>query len=111
MSDEPELLALRARNATLEGACRSAGICMSCLYGAADPIGCTDCLGTGWDGGDPRSQIEVLESRVAKLAAAVLLFHRGGPWTMDDMKAWEALTGSREVTTKALCDFARKAQA
>jgi len=75
-----DILALRDRNAALEGTCRSAGLCMSCLYGAADPIGCTDCLGTGWDGGDPRSQIEVLEARVAKLEAALkeIEFH-GGP--------------------------------
>jgi hypothetical protein len=66
-----EIAALRDRNAALEGTCRSAGICMSCLYGASDPIGCTDCLGTGWDGGDPHRQIEVLEARVAKLEAAL----------------------------------------
>jgi hypothetical protein len=60
-------------NAALEGTCRSARLCMSCLYGAPDPIGCTDCLGTGWDGGDPHSQIEVLEARVAKLEAALEL--------------------------------------
>ena len=64
---EDELLALRDRNAALEGICSAAGLCMSCLYGAPDPIGCTDCLGTGWDGGDPHNQIEVLEARVAKL--------------------------------------------
>ena len=71
--------ALRARVATLEATCRSAGVCMSCLYGAPDPIGCTDCLGTGWDGGDPRSQIEVLEARVAKLEAALKSI-----WEQDD---------------------------
>jgi predicted NUDIX family NTP pyrophosphohydrolase len=44
------------------------------------------------------------------LAAAVLLFHRGGPWTAEDQAAWVALTGTPDVTTKALCDFARKVQ-
>ena len=76
--DDPDLLALmdeyevlRARVATLESICRGAGVCMSCLYGAPDPIGCTDCLGTGWDGGSPYEQIKVLEARVAKLEAAL----------------------------------------
>ena len=46
-----------------------------------------------------------------RLAAAVLLFHRGGPWTLDDMEAWEELTDTHEATTKSLCDFARKVQA
>ena len=46
-----------------------------------------------------------------KLVTAVLLFHRGGPWTDADAVAWEALTGTWEVTTKVLCDFARKVQA
>jgi|HubBroStandDraft_6_1064221.scaffolds.fasta_scaffold1614879_2 hypothetical protein len=45
------------------------------------------------------------------LAAAVLLFHRGGPWTAADTQAWQALTGTTDATTKSLCDFARKAQA
>ena len=66
---EAERDALRARVAKLEGTCRSAGICMSCLYGSPDPLGCTDCLGTGWDGGSPHDQIKVLEARVAKLEA------------------------------------------
>ena len=63
--------ALRAKVAALEATCRSAGICMSCLYGVPDPIGCTDCLGTGWDGGSPYDQIKVLEARVTKLEAAL----------------------------------------
>lgn len=28
------------------------GVCMSCIHGAPDPQGCTDCLGTGWDRGE-----------------------------------------------------------
>ena len=75
---------LRDRNAALEGICRSAGICMSCLYGAPDPIGCTDCLGTGWDGGDPHSQIKVLEARVAKLEAALRFLFEGTKWKSVD---------------------------
>jgi hypothetical protein len=42
------------------------------------------------------------------LAAAVLLFHRGGEWTAQDRVAWQVLTGSEDATTKSLCDFARK---
>ena len=46
--------------------------CRACV-GAPDLIvgAVTDCLNTGWDGGDPHSQIEVLEARVAKLEAAL----------------------------------------
>ena len=46
-----------------------------------------------------------------KLAAAVLLFHRGGTWTDNDRQMWRALTDTDEATTKTLCDFARKVQA
>jgi hypothetical protein len=43
-----------------------------------------------------------------RLARAVLLFHRSGPWT-DDMRAeWLMLTGQHEATTKVLCDLARR---
>jgi hypothetical protein len=43
-----------------------------------------------------------------RLARAVLLFHRSGPWTPEDRQMWTALTGEAEATTKALCDLARK---
>jgi hypothetical protein len=46
-----------------------------------------------------------------KLAAAVLLFHRGGAWTDNDRQMWTALTDTHEATAKTLCDFARKVQA
>ena len=79
------IAALRDRNAALEGICRSAGLCMSCLYGAPDLIvGCTDCLNTGWDGGDPHSQIEVLEARVAQLEAALRSLAEGTKWKSID---------------------------
>jgi hypothetical protein len=42
------------------------------------------------------------------LAAAVLLFHRGGEWTAQDKIAWQVLTGNEDASTKSLCDFARK---
>jgi predicted NUDIX family NTP pyrophosphohydrolase len=43
-----------------------------------------------------------------RLARAVLLFHRGGPWTDDDRAAWRIVTGEDEATTKVLCDLARE---
>ena len=47
--------------------------------------------------------------RADLLARAVLLFHRGGPWTPEDRAAWKELTGSDEATTRTLCDLARQA--
>jgi hypothetical protein len=43
-----------------------------------------------------------------RLARAVLLFHRGGPWSPEDRAAWEALAGATEATTVTLCDLARR---
>jgi hypothetical protein len=48
-----------------------------------------------------------------RLARAVLLFHRGGPWTDADRVAWLELTGQQtascaEATTKVLGDLARE---
>lgn len=45
-----------------------------------------------------------------RLARAVLLFHRGGPWTPEDHHAWASLTGTWLCTTKNLCDLARKVE-
>lgn len=47
-------------------------------------------------------------SDAERLARAVLLFHRGGPWSAWDSEVWRVLTGSRDVTAKALCNFARR---
>jgi hypothetical protein len=33
---------------------KSFGACMSCYDGAPEPIGCTDCLNTGYEGGAPQ---------------------------------------------------------
>jgi hypothetical protein len=95
---------LRDRNAALEGICRSAGLCMSCLYGAPNPLGCTDCLGTGWDGGDPHSQIEVLEARVAKLEAALKPLHEYAASVWFD----EARTTDEEIELMAIARAALK---
>lgn len=50
-------------------------------------------------------------SDAALLARAVLLYHRGGPWTAEDAGTWLGLTGSPEATTRALCDLARRVRA
>jgi hypothetical protein len=47
-------------------------------------------------------------SDAEKLAQAVLLFHRGGPWTAQDSETWLAVTGEPDVTNRVLCDLARK---
>ena len=47
-------------------ACQSAGVCMSCVLRAPEPYGCTDCLNTGFDGGDPREQIKAVEAALAR---------------------------------------------
>ena len=48
------------------------------------------------------------EDRFSKLSRAVLMFHRGGPWTMSMAEEWKNLTGYEFATIKTLCDFARK---
>ena len=42
-----------------------------------------------------------------RLARAVLLYHRGGPWLNYDREVWWGLTGEREITTRKLCELAR----
>lgn len=46
-----------------------------------------------------------------RLARAVLLFHRGVPWSDEDIAIWKALTGEWDATTKVLCDLARRVRA
>lgn len=45
---------------------------------------------------------------LVRLAKAVHLFHHGGPWTPEDARDWEALTGSKDATSRTLCDFAER---
>jgi hypothetical protein len=47
-------------------------------------------------------------SDAERLARAVLMFHQGSPWLPSDAISWQALTGERDCTTKALCDLARQ---
>ena len=43
-----------------------------------------------------------------RLARAVLLFFRGGPWTDNDRAVWVSMTGRPTPTAATLCDFARE---
>lgn len=48
------------------------------------------------------------QERLGRVALAVLMFHRGGPWTVEDRAEWTKLTGEVECTTRALCDFTKE---
>ena len=43
-----------------------------------------------------------------RLARAVLLFFRGGPWSDNDRAVWETMTGYPTPTAATLCEFARE---
>lgn len=45
-----------------------------------------------------------------RLAKAVILFLRGGPWLPEDQETWRTLTGSPLATTKTLADLARQVE-
>ena len=49
-------------------------------------------------------------SDAERLARAVLLFYGTG-WSETDGRDWQALTGSREASTRSLCDLARRVRA
>jgi len=64
---------------TYRDACKSTGICMTCVLGAPDTFGCTDCLDTGWDGGAPAgfapdAEITRLRAEVARKDEALKPF-------------------------------------
>jgi hypothetical protein len=46
-----------------------------------------------------------------KVVDSLLLFHESGSWTDEERLRWIELTGTREATTKTLCDAARRALA
>lgn len=49
--------------------------------------------------------------REVELEAAlslVLEFHSATPWTPERTEAWRTITGTDEVTTRAMCDHIRK---
>ena len=75
----------------------------------AAPAGC-------WRTGGPAASLPRTGGRAPltdaqRLAEAVLLFHRGGHWTLGDRRRWLQLTGSADCTSKALCNLARAVQA
>jgi hypothetical protein len=47
-------------------------------------------------------------SQAERLARAVILFFRGGPWSEQDRELWRHYTGSDDATTRTLCDLARR---
>lgn len=63
--------ALRTERDAYRSACKHAGVCMTCVLGAPDTFGCTDCLNTGWDGGDPHAQLAAAEAKAARLETAL----------------------------------------
>lgn len=40
-----------------ESQLKRTGVCMSCIDGNPDPMGCTDCLNTGWEQGAPQGYV------------------------------------------------------
>ena len=38
----------------------------------------------------------------------VLMFHKGGIWSAENVIEWRRITGSEEGTTKVMCDHIRK---
>ncbi len=59
----------------------------------------------------PGPGVWIQASEVTKLRDALqlaLLFHRGGQWTEEDCRTWQAITNNPEATTRALCDHIRK---
>jgi hypothetical protein len=52
---------------------------------------------------------EPLNDPLAAACEATLLFFSGSPWDAVKAEKWAALTGTRECTTKTLCDFVRAA--
>ena len=65
---ETYIKAIEQRDA-YKRACERAGVCMTCVVQAPDPYGCSDCLNTGWEQGDPYERIKALEAVVKKTLA------------------------------------------
>ena len=72
-----DLMRARAERDEWKEACRRAGVCMSCATSNRDPMGCTDCMNTGWDGGSPmearmaEDRADSAESRLTTALAAL----------------------------------------
>lgn len=64
----------------------------------------------GWEvNAAERQAVLARELLMVSALEAVLLFHSGQPWTEDTALFWERMTGTREATTKTLCDCVRRA--
>ena len=48
---------------------------------------------------------------VADALGLVLMFHGGGEWNESKRAEWLRITGTREATTRVLCDHVRSALA
>lgn len=79
---------------------------------------CPDCRAEADAAGEGERFRALLEARHARVhpmptlqscCEAVLLFHRGGPWTAEDGDRWRKLTGGTDASTKGLCDAIRVA--
>ncbi len=79
MQAADEIDRMAAEIATLRAAARSAGLCMTCIIQAPDTFGCTDCLNTGWDGGDPRQRATAAEAALAE-ATETWMDEHGTTW-------------------------------
>ena len=61
----------------------------------------------------PRAEVEANARLIAaapemkEALGLVLRFHAGGLWTPENAEEWERITGSRDATTKAMCDHIR----
>jgi hypothetical protein len=47
-------------------ACEKAGVCMTCVIQPPETYGCSDCMNTGWQQGDPYERIKQLEAVVKR---------------------------------------------
>ena len=76
-------------------ACKRAGICMTCVLKAPEPYGCTDCLNTGFTGGDPIAERDA--AIAAKDAAGVEIERLSGVIERDRTKTAESIARLRTI--------------
>lgn len=60
-------------------------------------------VGGGWDEDATTTDYSARAARHRNLLRAVLLLHERGPWEPAEVEAWRVLTGTREVSIRALC--------
>ena len=76
-------------------ACKRAGICMTCVLKAPEPYGCTDCLNTGFTGGDPIAERDAAIVRAE--AARVEIERLSGVIERDRTKTAESIARLRTI--------------